>query len=303
MFRLPTSICFWPGVGRIEARRLYCDRSVVVITCPLATIGAQGAAGRGAVPTGNPLLFRAAGPIRPRRRQHSAPFRVGGRHGERSCRDESPAIAPTRGFTLIELLVVISIIALLISILLPALRAARESAQAVACGSNLRQIGTAMHVYVNDSNGRLPLRIYTSIKHPTAPGLREVLGYGGQVLSTMDFDTVFTCPSLQQMLPSVQPLHVTYSQNQFTTADYAAGHHRIDSVPSPEKTMFVMDGRYTGPGNYAGTIRSSATMLVQLIYPHHDRQNAVFLDAHVEQIEETELLGWNARSLFWNRTP
>jgi prepilin-type N-terminal cleavage/methylation domain-containing protein/prepilin-type processing-associated H-X9-DG protein len=60
------------------------------------------------------------------------------------------------GFTLIELLVVVAIIAVLISMLLPALGQARESAKRVVCGSNLSQVSRAMLQYANDFNDMIP---------------------------------------------------------------------------------------------------------------------------------------------------
>jgi prepilin-type N-terminal cleavage/methylation domain-containing protein/prepilin-type processing-associated H-X9-DG protein len=61
-----------------------------------------------------------------------------------------------RAFTLIELLVVISIIALLVGILLPALSAARKTAQTAVCLSNLRQTGVGVHGYATDNDSATP---------------------------------------------------------------------------------------------------------------------------------------------------
>ncbi len=70
------------------------------------------------------------------------------------------------GFTLIELLVVIAVLALLMALLLPSLRAAKQHAKAVVCRSNLRQWATIFRIYTDDQDGRLPRQEFWGLATP-----------------------------------------------------------------------------------------------------------------------------------------
>ena len=92
-----------------------------------------------------------------------------------------------RGFTLIELLVVISIIALLMAIMMPALSKARESAKSVVCRSRLKQLELAHSLYVQDRGSFMSFKIDAIFITTLAPYLDEI-------------DEVRFCPTANKVL-------------------------------------------------------------------------------------------------------
>ena len=127
------------------------------------------------------------------------------------------------GFTLIELLVVISIIALLLGILLPALGSARTTAKLVKCATHQRQIGLAMQTYAVDNRGDLP-ESYAGGNYVSS--VFYVPGTGFDLRTQVedyvsDFE-VWVCPSLSTATPIDDPAN-TRSPACYATYEYYAG--------------------------------------------------------------------------------
>jgi len=126
-----------------------------------------------------------------------------------------------KGFTLIELLVVISIIALLMAILMPALSRVRKQGQAVACLNNLKQIGTAMHMYAQENADFIPRALDNKVKW-----LLAFMPYMGEEFrSASDYREVgvYQCPSFPRT-----GLGLSGQRNADQTVDYVVNAWDMD---------------------------------------------------------------------------
>ena len=94
---------------------------------------------------------------------------------------------PRRGFTLIELLVVISIIAVLVSLIAPAVQSARRTARRMQCLSNMRQVGLAMQAFSSNTGGQLPyLTSDIAISNVNGTGVLSGVGWPLALLPALD---------------------------------------------------------------------------------------------------------------------
>jgi prepilin-type N-terminal cleavage/methylation domain-containing protein/prepilin-type processing-associated H-X9-DG protein len=202
-------------------------------------------------------------------------------------------IVRQRGFTLVELLVVIGIIAVLIGILLPALRKARIAAEVTTCRSNLRQAGIALSIYAGQNRNVLyPLGEDNTPLGGTSP--REIR-WPVPVFGSWN-PNILLCPaSVDPFEEHSYVLNWTLVQNGFTKRQ-----SRYNGQPSTE--VVLMGEKRDDKIDYYVTQNTYDVVVEEYKHGIGPSSSALFLDGHVAGQRTKTLPGqanpWDTAAVF-----